>query len=65
MSVSKLVEFGTRHIAKGIGRLANEVIESGSGSYVSMMGGRKYVNRLVYRFEAMGTFALKVLWDVC
>jgi 4-aminobutyrate aminotransferase len=44
MSVSKLTEFGTRHIAKGIGRLANEVIESGSGSYVSMIGGRKYLD---------------------
>ena len=44
MSVSKLAEFGTRHIARGIGRLANEVIESGSGSYVSMMGGRKYLD---------------------
>lgn len=44
MSVSKLAEFGTKHIAKGIGRLANEVIESGSGSYVSMIGGRKYLD---------------------
>ncbi len=41
MSASALVQFGTKHIAKGIGRLATEVIESGSGSYVTMVGGRR------------------------
>jgi len=44
MSASKLAEFGTRHIARGIGRLATEVIESGSGSYVTMVGGRKMLD---------------------
>ena len=44
MSASALVQFGTKHVAKGIGRLANEVIESGSGSYVTMMGGRKFLD---------------------
>ncbi|KEF62262.1 4-aminobutyrate aminotransferase [Exophiala aquamarina CBS 119918] len=44
MSLSKLAEFGTRHVAKGIGRLATEVIESGSGSYVTMAGGRKMLD---------------------
>ena len=44
MSVAKLAEFGIRHIAKGVGRLSTEVIESGSGSYVSMVGGRKYLD---------------------
>ncbi|KIW51965.1 4-aminobutyrate transaminase [Exophiala xenobiotica] len=44
MSLSKLAEFGTRHVAKGIGRLATEVIESGSGSYVTMMSGRKMLD---------------------
>ncbi|CZS96925.1 hypothetical protein WAI453_010242 [Rhynchosporium graminicola] len=44
MSVSKLAAFGTRHIAKGIGRLSTEVIESGSGSYVTMTGGRKMLD---------------------
>ena len=43
MSASALAQFGTRHIARGIGRLATEVIESGSGSYVTMVGGRKMV----------------------
>ncbi|KAI4231293.1 MAG: hypothetical protein L6R40_007778 [Gallowayella cf. fulva] len=40
MSASALAQFGARHIAKGIGRLSTEVIESGSGSYVTMVGGR-------------------------
>jgi 4-aminobutyrate aminotransferase len=44
MSLSKLAQFGTKHIAKGIGRLATEVIESGSGSYVTMVGGRKMLD---------------------
>ncbi|KAI1611843.1 4-aminobutyrate aminotransferase [Exophiala viscosa] len=44
MSVSKLTEFGTRHVARGIGRLATEVIESGSGSYVTMASGRKMLD---------------------
>ena len=43
MSASALAQFGTKHIARGIGRLATEVIESGSGSYVTMVGGRKMV----------------------
>lgn len=33
-----------QHVAKGIGRLTTEVIESGSGSYVNMVGGRKYLD---------------------
>lgn len=44
MSISKLSKFGVQHIAKGVGRLATEVIESGSGSYVTMVGGRKYLD---------------------
>ncbi|KAM0798527.1 4-aminobutyrate aminotransferase [Usnea florida] len=44
MTASALVQFGTRHVAKGIGRLANEVIESGSGSYVTMVGGRRMLD---------------------
>ena len=44
MSASALAQFGTKHIAKGIGRLANEVIESGSGSYVTMVGGRRMLD---------------------
>ncbi|KAL8733739.1 MAG: hypothetical protein Q9166_001932 [cf. Caloplaca sp. 2 TL-2023] len=44
MSASALAQFGTRHIARGIGRLSTEVIESGSGSYVTMVGGRKMLD---------------------
>lgn len=51
MSASKLAQFGTTHVAKGIGRLVPEVIESGSGSYVSMVGGRK-VSRPQHRLAS-------------
>lgn len=44
MSASALAQFGTKHIAKGIGRLTTEVIESGSGSYVTMVGGRRMLD---------------------
>ncbi|KAL8801786.1 MAG: hypothetical protein Q9223_006869 [Gallowayella weberi] len=44
MNPSALAQFGTRHIAKGIGRLSSEVIESGSGSYLTMVGGRKMLD---------------------
>ncbi|OAP64171.1 4-aminobutyrate transaminase [Fonsecaea erecta] len=44
MSAPKLAEFGLRHVAKGIGRLSTEVIESGSGSYVTMASGRKMLD---------------------
>lgn len=44
MSLSKLSQFGTKHIAKGIGRLSTEVLESGSGSYVTTVEGRKMLD---------------------
>ena len=44
MSASALSQFGVKHVARGIGRLATEVIESGSGSYVTMMGGRRFLD---------------------
>ncbi|KAI4176768.1 MAG: hypothetical protein LQ346_007811 [Caloplaca aetnensis] len=44
MSASALAQFGAKHVAKGIGRLSTEVIESGSGSYVTMVGGRKMLD---------------------
>jgi 4-aminobutyrate aminotransferase len=43
-TAQKLVSFGTKHVAKGIGRLTPEVLESGTGSYVTMVGGRKYLD---------------------
>ena len=44
MSLSALSQLGLKHVAKGVGRLSNEVIESGSGSYVTMVGGRKMLD---------------------
>jgi 4-aminobutyrate aminotransferase len=44
MSLSKLAQFGTKHVAKGIGRLSQEVLESGAGSYVTMTEGRKMLD---------------------
>ncbi|KAL8991985.1 MAG: hypothetical protein Q9169_007470 [Polycauliona sp. 2 TL-2023] len=44
MSASTLAQFGTKHIAKGIGRLTTQVIESGSGSYITMVGGRRMLD---------------------
>lgn len=44
MSLSKLSQFGVRHVARGIGRLSTEVLESGSGSYVTTVEGRKMLD---------------------
>jgi 4-aminobutyrate aminotransferase len=44
MSVSKLSQFGIKHVAKGIGRLSTEVFESGAGSYVTTTEGRKLLD---------------------
>ncbi|KAL1311889.1 hypothetical protein AAFC00_001961 [Neodothiora populina] len=44
MSVSKLSQFGVKHVARGIGRLSKEVLESGSGSYVTTTEGRKLLD---------------------
>ncbi|KAH7410589.1 4-aminobutyrate aminotransferase [Cadophora sp. MPI-SDFR-AT-0126] len=42
--LSKLVQFGTQHIAKGIGRLTPEVLVSGSGSRVVTASGRRMLD---------------------
>ena len=44
MSVSRLAQFGTKHVAKGIGRLTHEVLQKGSGSYVTTVEGRKMLD---------------------
>ncbi|KAI5248869.1 4-aminobutyrate aminotransferase [Aureobasidium subglaciale] len=44
MSVSKLAEFGAKHVARGVGRLSNHVLESGAGSYVTTTEGRKMLD---------------------
>lgn len=44
MSAQKLLSVGQRHVARGIGRLKNEIFESGSGSYVQMLDGKRYLD---------------------
>jgi 4-aminobutyrate aminotransferase len=44
MSVSALTKFGVKHVAKGIGRLSSEVLESGAGSYLTTTEGRKLLD---------------------
>jgi 4-aminobutyrate aminotransferase len=43
-AATRLSQFGVKHVAKGIGRLSPEVIESGAGSYVTMVGGKRYLD---------------------
>ncbi|KAI8994714.1 pyridoxal phosphate-dependent transferase [Pilobolus umbonatus] len=42
--VAKLVQFGKKHIARGIGRSTELVIEKGRGSYVYAVDGKKYLD---------------------
>lgn len=44
MSLTKLAAFGTRHIARGVGRLSQEVLETGAGSYVVTTEGRRLLD---------------------
>lgn len=44
MSATKLAQFGTRHVARGIGRLLPEVFGTGAGSYVTTVSGRKMLD---------------------
>lgn len=44
MAAAKLTEFGVKHVARGIGRLTNEVFESGAGSYVNTASGRRMLD---------------------
>jgi len=44
MAAARLSQFGTKHIAKGIGRLSSDVLESGAGSYVTTTEGKKYLD---------------------
>jgi 4-aminobutyrate aminotransferase len=44
MSLSKLSQFGTKHVAKGISRLSQEVLVEGKGSYVTTLEGRKFLD---------------------
>lgn len=42
--MSKLVDFGKRHIARGIGRSTELVIEKAKGTYVWSVEGKKYLD---------------------
>lgn len=44
MAASRLSQFGLQHVSKGIGRLTPEVMESGKGSWVTMVGGKRYLD---------------------
>jgi 4-aminobutyrate aminotransferase len=41
---SELVSFGQKHVAKGLNRLVDDVIQSGEGSYVTMASGRRLLD---------------------
>ncbi|GAA5799480.1 pyridoxal phosphate-dependent transferase [Helicostylum pulchrum] len=43
-TVSKLAQFGKKHIAKGIGRSTELVIERAKGTYVYSVEGKKYLD---------------------
>lgn len=43
-SVSKLAQFGKKHIAHGIGRSTELVIEKAKGTYVYTAEGKKYLD---------------------
>ncbi|KAG8826226.1 hypothetical protein FRC19_009459 [Serendipita sp. 401] len=43
-SSSELVSFGQKHVAKGLNRLVDDVIQSGQGSYVTMASGKKLLD---------------------
>lgn len=43
-AAKQLSAFGSKHVARGVGRLSSEVIESGSGSHVQMVGGRRFLD---------------------
>lgn len=43
-NVAKLAQFGKTHIAKGIGRSTELVIERAKGAYVYDVEGKKYLD---------------------
>jgi 4-aminobutyrate aminotransferase len=43
-SVSKLTQFGKKHIARGIGRSTELVIDKAKGTYVYAVDGKKYLD---------------------
>lgn len=43
-AVAKLAQFGKKHIARGIGRSTELVIEKAKGTFVYAVGGKKYLD---------------------
>lgn len=43
-TVQKLAQFGKKHIARGIGRSTELVIEKAKGTYVWSVEGKKYLD---------------------
>ena len=42
--VSRLVDFGQRHVARGIGRASNLVVQSARGAWVTTIDGKRYLD---------------------
>jgi acetylornithine/succinyldiaminopimelate/putrescine aminotransferase len=41
---ASLLQFGQRHVARGVGRMANVVIASGQGCHVQLADGKKMLD---------------------
>ncbi|KAI0315223.1 acetylornithine aminotransferase [Amylostereum chailletii] len=44
MSTAPLVEFGQRHVTKGLGRMTEDVFAKGEGSWVTLQSGRRILD---------------------
>ncbi|KAI0246431.1 acetylornithine aminotransferase [Lactifluus subvellereus] len=44
MTTAPLLEFGRRHVARGLNRLTEDMIQKGEGSWVTMHSGRKVLD---------------------
>ena len=43
-SLDSLVDFGTQHVTRGLGRVQNAIVTSGEGSYVNLHDGRRMLD---------------------
>ena len=41
---AELVTFGQKHVAKGLNRLVDDVIQSAEGSYMTMTSGKRFLD---------------------
>ena len=44
MSVTELLAFGKRHVARGLSRLKEDIIVSGKGSWVTLADGTRAID---------------------